>query len=731
MDHPLAEGISGVLPYMVEAETPIFVRGADRENFARLPDGTFALPGSTIRGAVRSVVEIASFAKMAPTRVNDRRYGVRDLQNRALYGEHMASILNGEPTPLVSAGWLRRRIDDEEFPAEIEPCNFAKVDYGLIEGYARENGRAGFDPGRRRRGAPDKYRDWCRCQPDDPGFLRALEVAFSVRVRRQGNAPGAGWLGDYGVVEALGRGPDRGTLVFTGQPSPWVPNQPKRPGAGNPKHHDFVFWGAAAAAEGGLLAPLPIPKATLEDFEFIHADTGQQHRASVEPNAEWRFWRPRFEAGERVPVFFILEVDEQKQPRRPLAVRSLGLAMMFRLAYRRRIQEAIRNAQPSCDDGRPDLAELLFGRATEREGAAGYRGRVSFGPARAKEKVEPLGRVTAVLSAPRASYYPNYVLQTSTNPAGDRLQAWRGTPEYRTYMDDDVQIRGWKRYRIQERADLTPPIPQKANEKVQTAFRPLPEKTRFEGNLRIHNVLPAELGAILWALDFGGDKAARHAIGLAKPYGFGRARIAVDESAAASLVRNDGQPVDLAACRAAFVALMEDFARREGIRGGWAESEQIVSLIALARPVSRATEDCRYPRLDHEVFRNEFVAAKRERLVLPPPIDRPAWERRHSPLQPPLTARPAPTPANPAAPAPGVSRPAAAAPPAEDPADVADRNELAAAFAQGQHIPVLRRWMQESGPREAVRKAIAKDVVNFISKRMKKEAADVVAWMQG
>ncbi len=104
-DWPFQDGVSGTIELEITSHTPIFTRDPeDRERFFRGPDGLPAFPGSGLRGAIRTVVEIASYGWMR--RVNDHRYGVRDLHNNALYVRHMADImpaLNGKmamrPTP--------------------------------------------------------------------------------------------------------------------------------------------------------------------------------------------------------------------------------------------------------------------------------------------------------------------------------------------------------------------------------------------------------------------------------------------------------------------------------------------------------------------------------------------------------------------------------------------------------------------------------------------------------
>jgi len=119
-DVPFRDGICGTLELVLRAETPLFVRGAspDPSQPFQLPDGSYALPGTALRGALRNVVEIATFGRFG--RVNqNHRYAVRDLNNRHLYGQFMAALIRDprtnrtEPMPLVNAGMLwQKKLDD-------------------------------------------------------------------------------------------------------------------------------------------------------------------------------------------------------------------------------------------------------------------------------------------------------------------------------------------------------------------------------------------------------------------------------------------------------------------------------------------------------------------------------------------------------------------------------------------------------------------------------------------
>lgn len=763
-DHPWRDGLCGALNLEVVAETPMFIRGTDPNGALpyKTPDG-YALPGTSLRGMLRSTLEIASFSRLGP--VNDDRYGFRDLQNRALYGQYMADIVNGQPTPLVSAGWLRKadKFNDlirnrdgapDATVAVIEVCDFAKVEYRFIE---RElwSKTARIRIGDRA-AAPDRYAAiGVRSSDGEIPRLKEMTVPLSRELLRPHNAEVKGQrrAGEIRISNEKG---DKvtGRLVLTGQPSPYNPNAPKRPGAGNPKHHDFLFYGP-------LRDTLPVSLRTFRDFEFVHRSDAERHGIRVTPNAEWGFWRAAFEKGHAVPVFLLQNRDG--------TLRAFGLAMMFRLAYALSIGEAVKNMQP-IQNGKhrdfstaPDFAEALFGRVNRNQAIPSYKGRVSVGLAKTADKPALMREVIAVLGTPKPTFYPNYI-ENSAHDEG------YGTPmppgglvngEYRTLMNPEARLRGWKRYVPQE-AIAQPPLPEKASDKVKTRFQPLPAGTRFQAKIRVHNLRPHELGALLWATDFGGHAQARHVLGMARSLGYGRARLAVT---GAELDRNDGGqvspstiPAVLAEARAAFKAHMERWAEDKKIPGGWEQSIHIQSLIACAVPLPPGSADGRHLDLNHPSDKNQFTGAKKQRMVLIPRLDFNRWRDQARAA----TGRDIPQPGrapqgggtqggtrsnegrssqsagnggyssynagNFASPA----RPVVAQVPTPPPAVAAatPASELRQAFVRGQQFTLVRAWIKEGGAKEAERRAGAREVFGANKEKMRLKYADIVEWME-
>lgn len=579
-DRPFEDGISGTLEIEIKADTALFIGGGPIEGTEKKPvetsyrdgRGRYAIPGTSLRGMLRSVVEIASFGRLGP--FNDLKLGFRDLQHR-----DYTNAMNSK----VNAGWLIR--DGDAW--RIEACHYAKVDYRHIEGL----GGPRFVPGKKQ-GAHEKYQSFEGSLTGGFG-LRPAPRMVARPVNPNGSVP---IVSEFKEVDPRAPGSTQGTLVFTGQPMSRLREEPRR------KHSDFFFYGDA-----GYTFKLDAQQRT--DFEFIHSDGKQQGKNTVEPTLEWKFWKTQ--PDRKVPVFFLLEKD--KNTGKP-SVRAFGLAGMFRLAADQRISDVVERAQ---GDGRhwPDFAEAMFGYVSDGKTPDGapdgaLRGRVSIGMARASV-AEPIDRpVEAVFGVPKPSFYPHY-LQHGRKPSfegrpeEERLRNGRTKLKWQTYMSKDATARGWKRYVIRKREDRRPFLPAKVQEKHLSRFKPLKAGATFTAKIRVHNLRPMELGALIWALDFGGDPNARHRLGRGRPLGYG----AVSVTAGTHTLRKiaSDQPVSLAEARDAFTGYMQG--ETDGV---WAHSPTIFELQRLAQPLDEVkSKRVDYPRLDPEGRMNQFNDIKK------------------------------------------------------------------------------------------------------------------------
>lgn len=579
-DWPLQDGLSGEIGYQLIADSPLLVGGhqapaTDREPGEvkpfQLPDGRYAIPGSSLKGMLRAVVEIAGFGRMRM--VDDQRPALRDIT-----GPKVSASYTHKVRDKVKTGFLHRRDDGGQ---EIVPCSMVRLDHRKLEEVLRVH-KPIF---KARINVKEKYQVWQRhCQKNswDP-----LTIRFD--------------LGDHEAVN-LGAGEKSGTPVFTGQ----ISDSTKPKG----KYKDFVFYDAN---ENHLIR---VKQDEWRDFLHIHGDDSGKDEMS------WPgYWREQFRNGESVPVFYLQDGD----------LLRIGLAYMPKLAGDFSIHDTIAHASeahlqaPGLEHGY-DLADLLFGAIGEQQQDA-LRGRVSCETAIAQGEPQPVQQDGTILNGPKPTYFPNYISQSVDRNNVNKLSGG----QYATYMEISSQkpplARGFKRYparpeKMTEVQQLT--SGQISNKKVQVFLHPLPTGTQFSGRILFHNLKPEELGALLWAMSWNGDNTLRHGLGMGKSFGFGQVRFELDEYDS-RIMPNDPEQSEskldmkqLNQWLQRFTRHMEQAAMVAGDQS-WMESPQIANLLAMADPESAK----RLPpgmQLRHMCLamqsKNEFAWAKQNSLVL-------------------------------------------------------------------------------------------------------------------
>ncbi|MCA9525270.1 MAG: hypothetical protein KC549_03105, partial [Myxococcales bacterium] len=212
------------------------------------------------------------------------------------------------------------------------------------------------------------------------------------------------------------------------------------------------------------------------------------------------------------------------------------------------------------------------------------------------------------------SFYPHY-LQQGRDVDGAPPQEG-GKPVWSTYMDRKLKARGWKRYLVQPRANRRPLMPDTARDEHKSRFAPLPAGTRFVARVRVHNLRPMELGALIWALDFGGHAGAMHQIGRGRPLGFGAVTLRRTAEALRTVV--GGEAVAAADTVEAFTGYMQAATGEK-----WASSRTLFELLAMVTPVDeRESREIGYPRIQP----NDFNKIKQDGAALLPWGGRAKWE---------------------------------------------------------------------------------------------------------
>ena len=529
------------------------------------------IPGSTLRGMLRAVLEIASYSKVQW--VTDKKLFFRTVGGDSLgkyYGKRMVrdekEAYQGPDVyvPKVEAGFARRRQNGTWY---IETCEVARVEMDLVaETFGCKSAS----------GKPDPYMlyelggksaHWrLRNKPNLTPRWQFQHATVYVKVdqpdyHQHGQRRGRSFYLYYPKVPCISTEPNagkdwkEGRLVLTGNASG--------------KHMAFVFLPVDQPEHIDIPNDpdeKDINKRLLDLFHDDDQITQWQQQAFPDgkPKGAKRVRPGGLRDGE--PVFFLREEGK---------LVFFGRAQMFRLPYRNRPVDLV--PEELRDPCVVDYAEALFGylrtpedldrmgltgykRPPQGDKRRGYAGRVFVTDAvlednqgdvwlveRDAKKVragggavllDPVQRalVPKILASPKPTAFQMYLTQQEPDDP-KRLDHYDSPPPH------DTVLRGSKRYwhqGLNERQnmgldDIVKHIQEKPGADVKdqdtqhTVMKPVKPSVRFHFRVYFENLNERELGALCWALCPLGEehKEYYHHVGMGKPLGMGSVKLDV------------------------------------------------------------------------------------------------------------------------------------------------------------------------------------------------------------
>lgn len=459
-DLPFSDGVSGKITLDITAETDIYVRNGNAGNDSAFSQvgGRWFVPGTSMKGAIRSVLEIVTFGKL--TRFNRDSFAFRDLTPKAPDAAVYKNLLQQG----VSAGWLVMR--DEAYFLYCGDTIDLRSDRITAQEIDEELGRGDHAFERFVHDPANFKSDANRTARKKYEMLFGLSrQAFEQRK-------------DY--IYILQHGEHRGKcLVLTGQPG--ARDDQRRRGKGK----DFIFPLPPMDTQGHVECQgkddenwEPLNPRDMEPFQSIHKNSPDY----VE------FWAKVLRKGGAVPVFYMYDEDADRY--------NLGLTYMFKYPATQSVESAIPEAYRTEQH---DMAELMFGYTSPEES---LKGRLHVGHAFVSQATQESQERTYVMSSPNPTYYPLYLKNRKTPVS------WNS----RT----DVEIAGFKRYPT--RQEIVRQDVHGISEKMHTHIVPLLRGARMQCDIVFHNLKSAELGALWYAL----TALKCYQVGGLKPYGYGK-----------------------------------------------------------------------------------------------------------------------------------------------------------------------------------------------------------------
>lgn len=515
---------TGYFEVMLMTKSPLYVRcpftindflrqerGEDanlpfREQVRNTPDFFYTrdrnqpvIPGSSLRGMLRSVLEIASYGKMQW--VTEKNLFLRTVDDTAV-GRHYRGRMTGR----VEAGFLRRTADGYV----IKVCQMARVERNRLDDTLYEGSAPNRTP--RWDGQPHQWMAVWVCLSSNNRFVK--EIRYDQQRDTQ-------W--------------HEGRLVITGD----IPG----------KRREFVFLLPDNDAE-----EVPVPEEMIERFHDDDQITQWQERAfpKGKPQGGCRerdgmLRKNPPQPGD--PVFFLRENGE---------LTFFGRAQMFRLPYRQRPIDLVPEDLRRPED--IDYAEALFGFVrTKRELVdMQNRGVIQQIPKQGDKRRAYAGRVFVtdavleegqtdywlsddpitpkILATPKPTAFQHYLTQQDPNNR-NQLDHYDSPPPHETVIrghklywhqglspDQGLTLDQVREFIEDERARLGQLA---ATSTQHTQFKPVKPGVRFRFRIYFENLSDRELGALCWALHPLGDASKEycHHLGMGKPLGMGTVRL--------------------------------------------------------------------------------------------------------------------------------------------------------------------------------------------------------------
>jgi CRISPR-associated protein (TIGR03986 family) len=181
------------------------------------------------------------------------------------------------------------------------------------------------------------------------------------------------------------------------------------------------------------------------------------------------------------------------------------------------------------DASEPDLAEVIFGwiekKETKKDQCAGRVFVTDANLIEAKDNPwyseKPI--TPATLGSPKVTTFQHYLAQDAAK--GHNPDNRQSLAHY-IHSTEQTELRGHKLYWHKGAA---PPISNTANvsESQLTRIKPVRQGVKFSFRVHFENLKPEELGALAWALTLPGEDGQiyRHKLGMGKPLGMGAVAI--------------------------------------------------------------------------------------------------------------------------------------------------------------------------------------------------------------
>ena len=499
-DIPFSDGISGKINYKIVNSTPICVGHKSNDKhiiWERSPSGEFVIPGSSVKGLLRTAMEIVSYGRMNTffDKKHSRRLGIEEVMGQGSEYKRLPILVRPDKGGDGSWQYMVTNTNENFKPMcgsvgvkILEKLNVTANDSAitkikaLLNLFNKENG------------------DKCEYMPVVYAHMENKSgYTKKQMLKNTGDRKKTEWL----EVEDFSLTKDDfyntpGMFLFMDKN---ISNDNKGDTQKVNKYTDYFFYFNDGSLENDnlwlnfgeegsrIIADLKksLPPVKADDNGQKDDNLFDYYRKYMHPKAGF-------------PVWYLY--NEQKE-----SDSCLGFCQVMRKSCRKSVGELVSMQQKYPREQKHDLSDTIFGYIVSGKEGESSSGRVGFSDLFCKSGAKIISK-NYVLGEPKSSFFPAYLGRFSAK---------------KPYDDNESLIAGRKLYKVRNK--IAESNLSNDNENIRSKVDLVDTGSEFTGTITFHNLKPEELGALLWVMTFGEGVADNscyyHTLGHAKPMGAG------------------------------------------------------------------------------------------------------------------------------------------------------------------------------------------------------------------
>ncbi len=514
-DVPFEDGLSGRIDYELENFSPLCVGhkvspgedGGDKKlSWERDAADRFVIPGSSIKGMLRTALEIVSFGRMKhfDSRKHAFRMSISQVKGPGSQFQLLPILVRRSSANAGKWEFFKTHTEKDMTPG----C--ATVSAAFLQNYLEL---------KKSSSAKEKYeRLIAKYREEQDTGRKLMPLVYAQLVEKRSTATdqnGDSRIVRWREVVSISRTQDKdhkypGMFLFMNE------NIANKQSTKANKFTDYFFYADSEddlkdqtrwkSIDEKLLAEL------CDSLPPMKADSG-----GVKADNLYNYVLNCMNRNYGFPVWYLKSKKEGDsalgfcQIMRKVGKKSVGdmISDINDLYYDKTGYETLREA--------PDLPDILFGSAMDDDSRS-YGSRVGFSDLRSVTSCKTLYE-TYILGEPKPTFYAKYL----------------GKFKFQKPYEEESIISGRKVYKIRSDLRLADPVYPNDNTDVRTCIEFVEPENVFKGSIVFHNLRPEELGALLWIMTFGSGNDSSggcyHLLGHAKPMGAGAVRFRLSPDA--------------------------------------------------------------------------------------------------------------------------------------------------------------------------------------------------------